>query len=179
MSSDEISRLMALIDEWRSRAERIQHADTEAKSAGVSGAASRQGDPGDAASRRSGAPTILVVDDEDDARILIREILQSAGYTVLEARDGNEGLLVADWHEGPIDLVITDVIMPYLDGGEFGERVRALRAETKVLYISGYASNALVEAGRRGESVAFLPKPFGADELERQVRALLGLETPG
>jgi two-component system cell cycle sensor histidine kinase/response regulator CckA len=172
MSSKEIAGLMALIQEWRTRAERVRAAGTQPAPAPPARAATRPAAP--APEPRPGAPTILVVDDEDDARLVAREILELAGYNVLEARDGNEGVMVADWHDGTIDLVVTDVMMPYLDGAEFGDRIRALRPETKVLYVSGYASNALVDAERQGGTVAFLPKPFTADQLERRVRDLLG-----
>lgn len=118
------------------------------------------------------APTILVVDDEDETRAVVRETLEEAGYIVLEAREGSEALMVADWHDGPIHLVVTDVVMPYVDGGEFGQRLRPLRAETKVLYVSGYAKDPLPEG------VAFLPKPFTPDELVAKVRELLNADQP-
>lgn len=113
-------------------------------------------------------PTILVVDDEDETRALMREALEEAGYNVLEAREGNDALLVADWHAGPIDLIVTDVMMPHVDGGELGQRVRPLRADTKVLYVSGYPKDRLPDT-----TVHFLPKPFTPDVLTAKVRALL------
>lgn len=117
-------------------------------------------------------PTILVVDDDDEARAVMRDALEEAGYRVLEAREGSEALMVADWHDGPIHLVVTDVMMPHVDGGEFGQRLRPLRAETKVLYVSGYAKDSLP-----GE-VAFLAKPFTPEELVAKVRELLDADQP-
>ncbi len=116
--------------------------------------------------------TVLVVDDDDEARAVMRDALEEAGYHVLEAREGSEALMVADWHDGPIHLVVTDVVMPHVDGGEFGQRLRPLRAETKVLYVSGYAKDPLPEG------VAFLPKPFTPDVLVAKVREVLDADPP-
>lgn len=116
---------------------------------------------------------ILLVDDEDEMRALERESLEAAGYTVLEARDGDEALLVADWHDGPIHLVITDVMMPHVDGGELVRRLPAVRADVRVLYVSGYASNTVADSGGPVADTAFLAKPFTPAALVEKVREVL------
>ena len=122
---------------------------------------------------RGGSETILLVEDEDDVRELMSEILQAWGYTVLEARDGNEGLLVAEWHDGPIHLVVTDLVMPHVHGVELGQRLGPLREDAKLLYVSAFPRNVLGEDAVLPPGVAFLPKPFTPDALARAVRALL------
>ncbi len=124
-------------------------------------------------SERPAPHAILLVDDDDETRLTVLEVLEAAGHTVLEARDGNEALMVIDWYDGPIDLVITDVVMPYVDGNELARRLQRLRHGTRVLYISGHFGQAPAEPGPAGVSHV-LYKPFTPEELERTVRALLG-----
>lgn len=121
----------------------------------------------------SGSQTVLVAEDEDMVRELIRSVLEKHGYTVLTARDGMEALAVDEGHEGPIHLLITDVVMPGLRGQELSQRMRARRAGLRVLYISGYPQEAISSQGPFGEGSRFLPKPFSPDALARTVRQLL------
>lgn len=123
-----------------------------------------------------GAETLLVVEDEEAVRELAHEILQQNGYTVLEARHGVEALLVCDRYNGPIHLMLTDVVMPQMSGRVLAERLVGVRPEMKVLYMSGYTHNALVHHGMLDPKSAFLQKPFTPDGMVRKVRELL--DTP-
>ena len=115
--------------------------------------------------------TILVVEDQEAVRRLMREILQMSGYVVLEAASGKDALRISGEHDAPIRLMVTDVVMPGMSGPDLGARLRAARPEMKVLYISGYADDAMDEAVHEG--AAFLQKPVKAADLERTVRRLL------
>jgi signal transduction histidine kinase/ActR/RegA family two-component response regulator len=120
-----------------------------------------------------GTETILVVEDEDPVRELAERCLRAQGYRVLTAVDGVAALALADAHRGPIDLVLTDVLMPRLSGMDLVERLVAVRPTTRVLYMSGYPQGVV---GGRGVSFAeseFLQKPFLPDDLARRVRAVL------
>jgi two-component system, cell cycle sensor histidine kinase and response regulator CckA len=121
-----------------------------------------------------GAPTILVVDDEPLVRAFTSEVLGLEGYVVLEAAGTAEGLRIAAAHPGPIDLVISDVVMPDGDDGrDLVERLGRMRPTTKSLYISGHT---LADVARGGVllSAPFLQKPFTLDMLVEMVRAVLG-----
>jgi two-component system, cell cycle sensor histidine kinase and response regulator CckA len=102
----------------------------------------------------------------------VRDTLESRGYKVLEAENGECGLDAAAKHAGKIDLVITDVIMPGLGGREMAERLAKTRPETKVLYLSGYTEDAIISDGTM-ESTAFLQKPFTLQNLSKKVREVL------
>jgi CheY-like chemotaxis protein len=123
-----------------------------------------------------GTETILVVEDEDTVRTFTRKVLESQGYRVLEARNGNDALRVAAEHSGRVDLVITDVVMPAMGGQELARRLAEARPEAKVLYVSGYASLEDGPGGSRVPSDAFVQKPFRSEDLVRRVRAML--DTP-
>jgi len=116
---------------------------------------------------------VLVAEDEDGVRHMARRVLEDSGYTVLEARHGRDALLVAERYERPIDLLIADVVMPELGGGELVERLLARRPNLKVLYISGYTNDEVVRRGIRRTDAHFLQKPFTAQELMRKVRKVL------
>lgn len=120
-----------------------------------------------------GLETILVVEDEEAVRRLARRVLRESGYTVLEAHHGSEALLICERYEGPIPLLLTDVVMPGMGGRELAERLRPLRPEMKVLYMSGYADNAIFHHTMLGPDAAFLEKPFTPELLTRKVRAVL------
>jgi two-component system, cell cycle sensor histidine kinase and response regulator CckA len=120
-----------------------------------------------------GTETILVVEDEDVVRNLTRTVLQRYGYVVLEATDGVEALGLCERHAGTIDLLLTDVVMPHMNGRELAQHVTRLRPGIRVLYVSGYTgfiddARTLLESG-----AAFLQKPFAPDVLARQVREML------
>ena len=120
-----------------------------------------------------GTETILLVDDVDTVRALAREILRMNGYTVLEARHAREALLLSEAHRGPIHLVLTDVMMPGMSGGELARRLVVQRPSTRVLYMSGYADDAAFRRALPGKEGAFLEKPFTAAALSRKVRETL------
>jgi CheY-like chemotaxis protein len=116
--------------------------------------------------------TVLVVEDQAALRRVVREVLEEFGYFVLEAGDAPSALRAVTTHEGPIHLLLTDVLLQNASGPDLAERVATLRTETRVLFMSGYADDALL-AGVRGSSAAFLAKPFTPDALARKVREVL------
>jgi two-component system cell cycle sensor histidine kinase/response regulator CckA len=131
-----------------------------------------------------GHETVLLVEDEGMLRALAREVLEEAGYRVLEAAGGEEALRLAGSHPGPIHLVLTDVVMPGISGRQVAERLAASRPEIKVLYTSGYTDDAVFKRGVLPEGTAFIHKPFTTDGLVRKVREILDLparprEDPG
>ncbi len=121
----------------------------------------------------SGTETILLVEDNGGLRKLARRILVSAGYRVLPAANGEEALLVLERHEEPVHLLLTDVIMPGMNGRVLAEQVGEVRPGMKVLYTSGYTDDAIVHHGVLDEGTAFVGKPFTAAELLRKVREVL------
>jgi CheY-like chemotaxis protein len=129
-----------------------------------------------AAKVQHGLETVLLVEDEDEVRAAVCESLQLRGYTVLKARHGKEALMICRRHEGPIHLLVTDVVMPQMTGPELAQRLATLRPQMRVLYISGYTSDALNQRNTMEPGTAFLQKPFTPDTLARQVRAML--DTP-
>jgi CheY-like chemotaxis protein len=122
----------------------------------------------------SGAATVLLAEDESVIRTLVAAILARDGHAVLEAQNGVEALEVAEAHAGPIDLLLTDVVMPRMGGRELAERLVRLRPETKVLFMSGYPDDELGVEGVLPDHVAFLAKPFTPEGVSRKVRELLG-----
>jgi len=126
-----------------------------------------------AAAPTGGTETILLVEDEDGVRELARDILRSSGYTVLEGRNGAEGLLLGERHQGALDLLLTDVVMPRMSGRELAERMVSLRPELSVLYMSGYTDDEIFRRGLADLGAAFLQKPFTPDELGRAIRRAL------
>jgi two-component system, cell cycle sensor histidine kinase and response regulator CckA len=117
--------------------------------------------------------TLLLVEDEDTVRRLAYRILTRQGYTVLQATNGVEALEICNLHDGPIDLVVTDVVMPEMGGGELAERLREVRPDTPVLMVSGYAEDAVLRHGIAETRSWFLEKPFTPDALVRKVREVL------
>jgi PAS domain S-box-containing protein len=124
----------------------------------------------------AGSGTILVVEDEVQVRDLVQEVLQAEGYTVLTAADGEEGLHLCTAYDGPIDLLLTDVVMPGMSGPEMAQCILPMRPKLKVVYMSGYASDAMGDHGVLDPGTTFLQKPFTPDILLEKVRETL--DTP-
>jgi PAS domain S-box-containing protein len=120
-----------------------------------------------------GAETVLLVEDEDPVRSVTREVLESNGYKVIEARNGFEALEIAASHGGKIDIVVTDVVMPVMGGAEMARRLVAQRPGLKVLYMSGYTDDAVLRHGVLEKSAAFLQKPFPLTAFVHKVREVL------
>jgi signal transduction histidine kinase/CheY-like chemotaxis protein len=134
--------------------------------------------PGDLAQAPTGTETIVLAEDENSIRQLTRLVLESLGYTVLDAGDGQEALEQVEQHAGPLDLLVTDVIMPRLGGRELAQRLRARHPRMKVLYLSGYANDNLGPHSLAGAGVSFLQKPFTPMTLARRVREVLDQGMP-
>ena len=120
-----------------------------------------------------GTETILVAEDEDGVRSLTREVLEKYGYRVLEAANGEEALVVADQHQGPVDVLLSDVVMPRMGGPELAQALLTRRPALKVLYMSGYTEEAIAKHGILDPGTSFLEKPFSPDTLARRIRDLL------
>jgi CheY-like chemotaxis protein len=121
----------------------------------------------------TGSETVLLVEDEAALRRLSRRVLAQFGYTVLEAPDGEEALHLAEAYHGPINLVLTDVVMPRLSGRDLAERVLASHPEARILFMSGYMDDAVVQEGLQTQSVALLRKPFTPYALAARIREVL------
>ncbi len=122
---------------------------------------------------RGGSETVFVVEDEEAVRKLARSILVGHGYRVLEAGSGEEALRLAATHEGPIDILVTDIVLPGINGRKTAEELLRDRPALKVLYISGYSDDKLAVDGVLGSGVSFLEKPFTPEALARKVRRVL------
>ena len=114
------------------------------------------------------AETILLVENESALRDLMRRFLEGSGYEVLNARDGDEALSVVTTHPTPIDLLLTDVVMPKISGPELAERL-----SLPVLYMSGYTGDLIEQHEMLQPGVAYIQKPFSAGDLKRKVRDAL------
>lgn len=121
----------------------------------------------------SGTETILLVEDEESVRELVSKVLQRNGYTILEARHGEEAVDLCTKFEGDIHLLVTDVVMPRMSGREVAETLQPTRPTMKVLYLSGYTDDEVVRHGVLESMTAFLQKPFTPDALARKVRDVL------
>lgn len=120
-----------------------------------------------------GRETVLVVEDEELVRMVTRAMLLRRGYTVLLAEDGEQALRVASSHLGPIDLLLTDVVMPRANGRRVAEQLLLIRPSTRVLYMSGYTEDAIVHHGVLDSGINLLEKPFTEQDLARAVREAL------
>lgn len=120
-----------------------------------------------------GNETILLVEDEDLVRDLAREMLEMLGYRVLEAAAPDDAVRLSQQHQGPINLLVTDVVMPKINGSALYARISPSRPDMRVLYVSGYTENAIVHRGVLAPGVHFLQKPFSADAMARKIRHVL------
>jgi two-component system, cell cycle sensor histidine kinase and response regulator CckA len=121
----------------------------------------------------SGSETILLVEDEESIRVSLRRFLVKFGYTVLVAASPREALQLVAEHAGPIDLLLTDVVMPHMSGRELADRLQADHPDLKVLYMSGYTANTIAHHGVLDQGVHFMSKPFTRDELGLKMRDVL------
>jgi len=122
---------------------------------------------------QSGTETILLVEDEPALRSLTKRILSSAGYTVLDADSGDEALAVLAAHTAPVHLLLTDVVMPGMNGRDLATRVVAMRPGIRVLFASGYTDDALFRHGVLDDGSCFISKPYAPGELRQKIREAL------
>jgi len=120
-----------------------------------------------------GSETVLIVEDDDGLRKIAETVLKQRGYKVLKAENGEDALRVSEAHDGSIDLLITDVVMPKMGGRETAERLQPLYTQIKVIYMSGYTDNAIVRHGVLEPGLNFLEKPFTPEGLAQKVREVL------
>jgi two-component system cell cycle sensor histidine kinase/response regulator CckA len=125
-----------------------------------------------------GNETILIAEDEPMVRTMTRKILELSGYQVLEAESGLAAVELSKSHDGPVHLLLTDVVMPQMSGPRLSEEIGSLRPEVKTLFMSGYTDSAIVHHGVLQEGMPFLQKPFTPDALVRKVRRVLDARTP-
>jgi len=122
---------------------------------------------------RQGDETVLLVEDEPEVRSLVQRILKTQGYTVVTAANPDEALAVAREFKGPIQLMVTDVVMPGMSGLQLAERLVPTRPDMRVLFVSGYTNDAIGHHGVLDPGTAFLQKPFTPNALARKVRDVL------
>jgi len=120
-----------------------------------------------------GSETVLIVDDEAPLRVATRRLLERFGYHVLEAEGGETAIALAERHDGPIHLLLTDVVMPGLSGRDVALAIRAKRPDIKVLFVSGYADGAVTDQGATLPGPAYLQKPYSVNSLGHKVREVL------
>jgi len=121
----------------------------------------------------SGTETLLIVENEPAIRNLLQMALRKSGYTVLAAESAREALEIVRGHTGPIDLLITDVVMPDINGLELATRLAAIRPATRTLFMSGYMDDALGEHGVLPSHANFIQKPFSPRAIAQRVRDIL------
>ena len=123
--------------------------------------------------------TILIVDDEPDVRAVARDLLTAKGYVTIDTGDPVMALRIARNESQPIDLLLTDVVMPLMNGRQLAEQIRAIRPAMKILYMSGYSTESVEAYGIRiAPGQPFVTKPFTPDSLASTVRAALDYRSP-
>ncbi|MDE3164320.1 MAG: PAS domain S-box protein, partial [Acidobacteriota bacterium] len=127
----------------------------------------------------AGNETILVVEDQEDLRRLVVALLERFHYHTLEASSADAAVRLAEHHEGPIHLMLTDVIMPGMTGRQAADRLRPVRPDMRVLFMSGYSDEIISREGVLDPGIDFLAKPFTAEALARKIRAVLARQAPG
>jgi two-component system, cell cycle sensor histidine kinase and response regulator CckA len=128
---------------------------------------------GQPAGVQAGTETVLLVEDEDRVRELASEILRRYGYRVLAEGDASGALARAERHGGPIELLLTDLVLPDMSGHELATRLRSVRPHSRVLYTSGYTDEVMVLHGLAVPAESFLPKPYELNALLQRVREVL------
>ena len=126
-----------------------------------------------------GSETVLVVEDQDDVRILVLGILERLNYQTLGASSGRHALSIAENHSGPIHLMLTDVIMPGMTGKELADQFKLVRPEMKVLYMSGYTHDVIPREGLLDAGINYIAKPFTPEALAQKIRMVLGRRAAG
>jgi PAS domain S-box-containing protein len=126
------------------------------------------------AAQLEGSESVLVVEDQDDVRRLVVAVLQEYGYQTIEASSGDEALAIVESHDGPIQLMLTDMIMPGMTGKQTAEQLRLKRPSMKVLYMSGHADEAISRKGGLESGIDYIAKPFTPEVLLRKIRSVLG-----
>jgi two-component system cell cycle sensor histidine kinase/response regulator CckA len=117
--------------------------------------------------------TILLVEDEEGVRSVLSELLTGLGYTVIQAGNGVEAVRIATSHTGPIDLVVTDMVMPEMSGQELGRSLAKLRPDLRILYMSAFASNIYAPSALANALADFISKPFDLEDFVVKVRELM------
>jgi len=126
-----------------------------------------------AAATRFGSETILVVEDEENVRAVARQVLRAYGYQVLESASADEAIRLLDRHSGPIDLLLTDVVMPHMNGQNLSQLLRSRHPGLKVIYMSGYSRDAVLQHAVLGPEAPFIQKPFTPQAMAACVRGVL------
>jgi two-component system cell cycle sensor histidine kinase/response regulator CckA len=145
---------------------RVQETSTQARD--------QESNPGELA---KGCETILLVEDETSLHELARELLEANGYKVIEAERGEKAIQIVEHSQMPIDLLLTDVVMPGMGGKQLAKRLLELRPALHVLYMSGYTDDVISNRGALPENILLLPKPFTRAILLRRVREALETKT--
>jgi two-component system, cell cycle sensor histidine kinase and response regulator CckA len=124
----------------------------------------------------NGTETVLVVEDQEEVRSFAVKALAVRGYSVLQAAEGADALTVAQRHCGAIDVLLTDVVLPGMNGRELADRIRIARPAIKVIYTSGYSKDLISYRGVVHDDISYMPKPYTADQLAAKVRQAIGTD---